>query len=62
MEHLAAPGQLRYLMPNLKLLYDRHYEIKRFEEDCRDTVHLSILRPRPVRSSRVPSPDTRTGR
>ena len=55
LEHMACPGQFGYLMANLKLLYDSHYEVQRFEEDFKDTVHLSIFRPRPVKASRPPA-------
>lgn len=51
MQHMAAPGQLGYLMANLKLIANSHYEVKRYEEDFRDTVHLSIFRPRPIKAS-----------
>jgi hypothetical protein len=53
---VAAPGQLAYLMANLKLLNESHYELKRFDEDFRDRVSLTVFRPRPIKASRPPTP------
>ncbi|HXH06927.1 MAG TPA: M14 family metallopeptidase [Vicinamibacterales bacterium] len=52
MEKIAARGQFGYLMAVVKLLYDSHWAVKRFEEDFRDAVRLSIFRPRPVKAAR----------
>jgi hypothetical protein len=52
MDKIAARGQFGYLMANVKLLYDSQWEVKRFEEDFRDAVRLSVFRPRPVKAAR----------
>jgi hypothetical protein len=52
LEKIAARGQLGYLMANIKLLFDSHWEVQRFEEDFRDAVRLSVFRPRPVKAAR----------
>jgi hypothetical protein len=39
-------------MANIKLLFDSHWEVQRFEEDFRDAVRLSVFRPRPVKAAR----------
>lgn len=55
LQKMAAPGQFGYLMANIKLITDSHYELKRFEEDYRDRVSLSVFRPRPLRAGRPPA-------
>jgi hypothetical protein len=61
MDKIAARGQFGYLMANVKLLYDSHWEVKRFEEDFRDAVRLSVFRPRPIKAARGgPKPLTTT--
>lgn len=52
MERVAARGQFGYLMSVVKLLYDSDWEVRRFEEDFRNGVRLSLFRPRPIEAAR----------
>jgi hypothetical protein len=55
MQNMAAPGQLGYLMANVKLLYDSQWKVTRYEEDFADAVHLTMFRPRPIHATRAPA-------